>query len=158
MMMRKFGSGKPQDIEDDFNRRLEPSFKYSQSVGNLYSGAVYLALCGLIDTASFDDQKRIGMFSYGSGCSSEFFSGIIGPESKRTLEKQQILKNLESRVEISPELLKDISLECRKVKLGVESYTSNYDMFSSLFRRKIQGNKHLVLKSIENYHRQYEWI
>lgn len=65
------------------------STQYSRQVGNLYTGSLYLGLTSLLENAS--DLKagdRIGMFSYGSGAVSEFFSGILAADFEK-----QLLKN-----------------------------------------------------------------
>jgi hydroxymethylglutaryl-CoA synthase len=48
-------------------------------VGNTYTGSLYLGLASLLHAQGQAlAGRRIGLFSYGSGCSSEFFSGVIG--------------------------------------------------------------------------------
>ena len=42
-------------------------------------GTVFLSLASTIDNGLFDSPKRIGCFSYGSGCCSEFYSGVATP-------------------------------------------------------------------------------
>lgn len=84
-MTRKFKKLNNADIEADFQKRVSPSIEYCMEVGNIYSATVYLALCSLIDNGVYNGPSRMGIFSYGSGCSSEFFSGIITPLSKKKL-------------------------------------------------------------------------
>ena len=74
--MRKFKRVKPDIIEADFQNRVVPSLNYCQRVGNIMGGTVYLALASAIDNGDFSSPKRIGVFSYGSGCCSEFYSGV----------------------------------------------------------------------------------
>ncbi len=75
-MIRSLKRLPPAEIEADFQRRVAPSLAHCVQVGNIYSATVYLALCSLIDQADIDRPRRVGLFSYGSGCSSEFYSGI----------------------------------------------------------------------------------
>ena len=63
-----------------FTKHFDESAAYSRRVGNIYTASIYLSLISLLDNAS--DLKagdRIGMFSYGSGAASEFFSGKLLP-------------------------------------------------------------------------------
>ncbi|HEU4888420.1 MAG TPA: hydroxymethylglutaryl-CoA synthase, partial [Thermoanaerobaculia bacterium] len=96
-MMREFAGSNPAEIEQDFARRVLPSLTYGSKVGNLCSGAVYLALASLIDAVQPDTGYRVGLYSYGSGCCSEFFSGLIDEESTAALAQMQIARHLAGR-------------------------------------------------------------
>lgn len=69
--------GQPDDAAL-FARQVAPSLLAPARVGNIYTGSLYLALLSALDAAAAGelDGERIGLFSYGSGCTSEFFSGI----------------------------------------------------------------------------------
>ena len=71
-MMRKMAGAKPAEIEADFQKRVTPGLKYCQRVGNIMGGTVFLSLASTIDYGQFDTPQRVGCFSYGSGCCSEF--------------------------------------------------------------------------------------
>lgn len=58
--------------------QYEASIKYSRRVGNLYTASLYLGLISLLEnSADLAAGDRIGLFSYGSGAVSEFFSGEL---------------------------------------------------------------------------------
>jgi hydroxymethylglutaryl-CoA synthase len=61
-----------------FAAQVEPSLGLCARVGNVYTGSLYLGIAGLLHAqgAALANQ-RIGLFSYGSGCTSEFFSGVV---------------------------------------------------------------------------------
>lgn len=66
--------------EASFETQVAPSLVLCARVGNIYTGSLYLGLAGLLDVQAGDlARRRIGMFSYGSGCTSEFFSGTVVP-------------------------------------------------------------------------------
>ncbi len=68
--------------DDSFRAQVERSLTACARVGNIYTGSLYLALAGLLDAeAPVLLGKRIGLFSYGSGCTSEFFSGVVAPRA-----------------------------------------------------------------------------
>src|SRR5436305_2662450 len=48
-MMRDVKKASPQQIEEDFTRRVRPALEYPSIVGNLCSGSVYLGLASIID-------------------------------------------------------------------------------------------------------------
>ncbi|HRT04258.1 MAG TPA: hydroxymethylglutaryl-CoA synthase, partial [Kiritimatiellia bacterium] len=52
--------------------------QYNRQTGNTYAACVYEGFASLLDNAPTAlDDKRIGFFSYGSGCMAEFFSGVV---------------------------------------------------------------------------------
>lgn len=66
--------------------RYDEAVVYSREVGNLYTGSLYLGLISLLDNSSaLNPGDRIGMFSYGSGAVSEFFSLELMPGYKEQL-------------------------------------------------------------------------
>ena len=65
-------------IEQSYQREVAPSLVLPSQVGNIYTGSLYLALASLLQQeAELIEGKRIGLFSYGSGCTAEFFSGWV---------------------------------------------------------------------------------
>lgn len=60
---------------------LKNTLSYSRIVGNCYTAALYLGLISLLENTSISlANQRVGLYSYGSGCVGEFFSGVIQPE------------------------------------------------------------------------------
>lgn len=58
--------------------RYEESIRYSRRIGNLYTGSLYLGLISLLENSQvLKSGDRIGLFSYGSGAVSEFFTGYL---------------------------------------------------------------------------------
>lgn len=77
--------------EDTKNRLLnyyDASRLYSQQVGNIYTGSLYLSLISLLENAeTLHENDRIGLFSYGSGAVGEFFTVQLLPHYKEFLRK-----------------------------------------------------------------------
>jgi polyketide biosynthesis 3-hydroxy-3-methylglutaryl-CoA synthase-like enzyme PksG len=81
-LLRSLGPSSPGDAEADFARRVERSIRYPAQVGNIYAATTLLALLSLVDhVEAGEDERRIGVFSYGSGCSSEFCSYRLPPSA-----------------------------------------------------------------------------
>ncbi|KRM21046.1 hydroxymethylglutaryl-CoA synthase [Latilactobacillus graminis] len=60
--------------------RYQASTLYSRQIGNIYTGSLYLGLLSLLEQSEqLSAGDRIGLFSYGSGAISEFFTGILQP-------------------------------------------------------------------------------
>ncbi len=65
---------------------LQAALEYGRHMGNSYTAALYVGLASLLDHCQQDlSQKRIGFYSYGSGCVAEYFSGVVQPGYQRVL-------------------------------------------------------------------------
>jgi hydroxymethylglutaryl-CoA synthase len=72
------GPGDPSD-QASFERQVAASLALPAQLGNTYTASLYLALAGV---ARSSRRGRVGLFSYGSGCAAEFFSGVLGDEAR----------------------------------------------------------------------------
>ncbi len=87
-----------------FREQVEPSLTTCARIGNIYTGSLYLALAGLLDAQAGELRgKRIGLFSYGSGCASEFFSGVVAPRAAERTAAAPLASVLAGRERISIE-------------------------------------------------------
>ena len=85
-----------------FHEQVEPSLGACARVGNIYTGSLYLALAGVLDArADGLTRKRLGLFSYGSGCTSEFFSGVVAPRAAERIAAAGLPELLARRTRIS---------------------------------------------------------
>ena len=146
-----------EQIETDFEVRVAQSLCYCQQVGNVYSAALYLALCSLIDNAAFHVAKRVGCFSYGSGCGSEFYSGVIGPSAGERLAGQAIGDAIAARHQLTMEEYERISdLSIHRMS-GVENHVFDIGGYEGIYASHFDGRGLLVLDRIEQFHRRYRW-
>lgn len=156
-MMRKLKRLPPTEIEADFQRRVLPSLSLCQQVGNVYSGTIFLALTGLILAGRFDRRKRIGLFSYGSGCCSEFYSGLADDRSQRTVAALDIEARMNDRYALSmPEYEALVDLN-RGNGFGAETLQVDRAPMRHVYADQFEGRGLLVLDRIEGYHREYRW-
>lgn len=90
-------NGFPKLSAEELDTQLGHSLRYGRSVGNCYTGALYLGLLSLLDNTPIDlSHRRIGFYSYGSGCVAEFFSGVVQQGYETMLNKdyhQNLLAN-----------------------------------------------------------------
>lgn len=155
-MMRKLLSADAGEIESDFERRLTPGLSHCQRVGNIMGATTMLSLASTIEHGNFDTPRRIGCFSYGSGCCSEFFSGIASSEGQERIRAQRIKAHLDRRYELSMDEYDELLVGNNAVRFG----TRNVVLDSSFVpqARSAHGQPTLFLKEISEYQRQYEWI
>ncbi len=155
-LMRKMTKAKSQEIEEDFERRMMPALNYCQRMGNIMGATAMLSLASTIDNGNFQTQQRIGCFSYGSGCCSEFFSGVAGKEGQERLRAMKIKDQLDKRYELTMEEYDHLLVGSNAVKFGTRNVVLDTDFIPQ--SRKLQSKKTLFLKEIKEFHREYEWI
>lgn len=156
-MMRKFRPGPPPVVEQDFDRRVRPALTFCQEVGNIYSGTVFLALAGVLATGDFARPRRIGLFSYGSGCCSEFYSGIATAASSDAVRALGIDAALAARRELSVVEYDTLLAAERASLFGLCDAAVDASPFGGIYERHFAGRGLLVLDRIEGYQRRYRW-
>jgi polyketide biosynthesis 3-hydroxy-3-methylglutaryl-CoA synthase-like enzyme PksG len=155
-MMRKLAKAKPADIEADFQRRVTPGLIHCQRVGNIRGATAALSLASTIDHGDFSTPRRVGVFSYGSGCCSEFFSGVVRQEGQDRLRSMKIGQRLDKRYQLSMEQYDALLAKSKTMKFGTRNLVAD-DSFIPEARQAL-GEKTLFLKRINEFHREYEWI
>lgn len=85
--------------EELLTQHVGYSLEYAQKVGNSYTASLYVALASLFDSAVGDlAGKRVGFYSYGSGCVAEYFSGVVQSGYKNVLDTKYHQDKLEDRL------------------------------------------------------------
>ena len=147
----------PDQIELDFKQRVFPSLLYCSEVGNIYSATIFLAFLSLVDNANFIEQSRVGFFSYGSGCSSEFYSGVINEESVNKIKNLNIKSKINNRLKLTMQQYDAILTVAEKFKFGIQNHIINLNEFNELYNDNYHQKNLLFLDKINNYHREYSW-
>ncbi|MCH2224499.1 MAG: hydroxymethylglutaryl-CoA synthase family protein [Crocinitomicaceae bacterium] len=155
--MRKFKRAKPVAIEADFQNRVEPSLRYCQRVGNIMGATSHLALASAIDNGDFSQPKRLGIFSYGSGCSSEFYSGVVTAKSQEILKSYELEKHLNDRYVMTMDEYDESIRTNKDIRFGQRDLKIDFDRFPKPFKH-VKGKNKLVFSAIKEFHREYEWV
>lgn len=150
---RKFDAGA---IEEDFRRRVAPSLVYPATIGNLCSGSLYLALASAIESHPSAGEIRVGLFAYGSGCSSEFFSGVIGPRSRQALRPFELGRHLANRTRVDFAVYSDLLRSNLQILVPVENRRVDLAAFTPYL--SAHRGRLLVLEGVSGYYRNYIWI
>ncbi|WP_276736071.1 polyketide biosynthesis 3-hydroxy-3-methylglutaryl-ACP synthase PksG [Bacillus sp. (in: firmicutes)] len=156
-MMRKVAKVKTAEIETDFLNRVKPGLNYCQRVGNIMGAALFLALASTIDQGRFGSPKRIGCFSYGSGCCSEFYSGITTPQGKERQRSFGIEKHLDRRYQLSMDEYEQLFKGSGMVRFGTRNVKLDVEMIPGIMQFT-QEKPRLILEEISEFHRKYRWI
>ena len=102
-------AGAPWDVTAEeargaasFTEQVAPSLALCAQVGNIYTGSLYLGIAGLLHAqAPALIGQRVGLFSYGSGCTSEFFSAVVARSAAEQIAAARITELLAARERIS---------------------------------------------------------
>ncbi len=125
---------------------IEPSLKYGRLTGNSYTASLYIGLASLLDHVKEDlSGKRIGFYSYGSGCVAEFFSGVVQPGYRQALHTNYHAQLFNARSLLSYEQYESF-YRFKYVEDGSEQQIPNY--YTSDFR----------LASLNKHKRLYQKI
>ncbi len=148
---------KKAEIKESFNEKVMPTLRYAQRIGSCYGASNFVCLSGLLKSVPDITGERIGMFSYGSGCIGEFYSGIILPDAKKMIEDLSIDSELDKRKQLSVK-------EYEALENLRESYIENPDFETDLsildnwYDKYYKGSGKLILKKVDNYFRTYERV
>lgn len=94
---------KTAKAELDMDKALS-GMTYNRQVGNCYTASIYLALLSTLETTEADlTGANIGLFSYGSGASGEFFDAKVMPGYRDHLFAAEHQRLLQDRVPVSYE-------------------------------------------------------
>jgi len=143
-MSRKIGKMKPDEIEKDFEARVGNSLVYSKRVGNILGASFLMALKSCLDFNKSGSPYRVGCFSYGSGCSSEFFSGWHSGAA--TVDS---LSDLDARNKLEMDNYERLIRSDSQPLFGVK----NLEIDTSKAKEGL-----IVLSEIRNFERIYKWI
>lgn len=85
--------------KEDRLHQIEAGLMYNRQIGNTYTASLHLSILSMLENDTEDlSGKRIGLFSYGSGCMGTFFSGTVQPGYRDTLLTEAHAKQLASRI------------------------------------------------------------
>lgn len=127
-MMRKFLRAKPAAIEADFQQRVAPSLDLCQRVGNIMGGTLFMALASILCKGQFSQARRIGLFSYGSGCCSEFYSGVVPINGSSALHSLNIEQRLNERYPLSLSEYDHLLYTNKSIKFGTQNMQVDPDI------------------------------
>lgn len=93
-----------------FAERVQPSIEVPTMCGNMYCASVYggiVSLLSNVDSATLQG-KRIGVFSYGSGLASSFFSLKVNGSTEAIQKSLNLKERLAARRTVAPEVYDEV--------------------------------------------------
>jgi hydroxymethylglutaryl-CoA synthase len=92
-----------ESIAASFRTLAAPGIEAVSHIGNTYTASLYFCLAGILEReARMLAGRRIGLFSYGSGCCAEFFTGTM-PAGAEAVADAGLRELLASRTMIDME-------------------------------------------------------
>ncbi len=94
-----------------FQERVQPGIEVPTMCGNMYCASVYGSLVSLLSNVNSDQLqgKRIGIFSYGSGLASSFFSLKVVGDTNEMNKTLDLHPRLDARTTVKPEVYDEVS-------------------------------------------------
>jgi hydroxymethylglutaryl-CoA synthase len=149
VLCERAGLLEPRQVEASFRAQVAPSLHFSRKLGTAYGASPYVGLLGLLHADSnLSGGERVSVFSYGSGCQAEFFSGVLGPEARHRADTARIERALEARTHLSLEQYEAFEQE-RARSAGAAHFVPTTQGQAAAGR--------LVLERVENHRRHYVW-
>ncbi len=149
-LIRKKLGWSSKRIAEDLQARVAPSIEFGAEVGNLYSGALYLGLCSLLEHGNITTPVRIGMYSYGSGCCAEFFSGVISGSAAHEFRSRGYREQMESRKPLTVEQFDSVSAAAAASGFGARNHQpdTQSSFYRALYRECFEGHGLLALREV----------
>ena len=144
---RDWNDNKKEEVfQETFDKMVDPGLFGAREVGNIYTGSVYMGLVSLLETEREKVAgKKIGIFSYGSGCGAEFLICQMKENIEEVIDRLTFKKQLD-----------------RRKKISIEHYTHIYSQKPQdviYFREEVTNFKDdytkFVFIGIKDHKRQY---
>ena len=120
-----------QSLSQEEQRKLQENFDksilYSQKVGNIYTGSLFLGLLSLLENSeNLKAGDKIALFSYGSGAVAEIFSAnlVEGYEKQLTTHR---LEQLNQRQELTVATYEELFFAEAQLDENGSAVFSGYD-------------------------------
>jgi len=131
----------------DFEKRVAPALELNAKVGNIYTGALFLGLAYLLESSAGKlAGKPISLFSYGSGCGSEFMGGKIVEGADRLMKVESHEDILSKRRPVGMAKYEEILDACAKMDLNGEEnicQPERWDLKRSVLYLGTQNHKRI---------------
>jgi 3-hydroxy-3-methylglutaryl CoA synthase len=155
--LRHFGIGGKGEARALWEKKTLPSLAHVRRMGGTYASSTFIALLGLLDQCpELKAGDRIGMFSYGSGCCSEFYSGLLGKGAPEVAKAANVKALLDARYQASVVDYENAERE-RTCYVDSGDFAPSTTGFDGFYDKAYKGKGRLVFQGIEDHYRRYGW-
>ncbi|MFE3544342.1 hydroxymethylglutaryl-CoA synthase family protein [Nocardia sp. NPDC059177] len=156
-LTRKNGRLSRSEVARHFQVAMAGGLEFAQDVGNTYGASLYLALCSMLVHGHAKPGQRVGLFSYGSGCCSEFYSGTLQEGATSAPGPMAMSAAIGQRQELDMATYELVSELGEQRFCGVEHAEMTIEPYRELFEACLAGTGLAVLESIEGFERHYRF-
>ena len=154
--LEHFGGASRATAQALWETKTKPSLRFARRMGGTYASSTFVALLGMI--ASCNDLRprdRMGIFAYGSGCCSEMYSGLLGPEFREMAAEAKLEELLDARRTISVREYEECERE-RMAWIDCGDFEPSRDGLGDFYARRYGGRRLHVYRGAKDFYRSYE--
>ncbi|GII80010.1 hydroxymethylglutaryl-CoA synthase [Sphaerisporangium rufum] len=152
--LRRLGGLARDREQEDFDRRVAPSLVFPRDVGNIYAGTALLAMAGAIAHAPSPGPLSLGVFGYGSGCSSEFFACHVPAGAARLVAGTGLAAELAARRRLTVAEYDAATAALPDMAFGAAEAKFDPAGLAGVGAPRPRA----VLTAIRDHHREYTWL
>jgi len=146
-----------RDTREHYARKTLPALRYNKRMGATYGASTFIGLIGLLDSdPGVKAGDRLGIFAYGSGSCSQFYSAKVLPDAQRIAANVGLQAQLDARRPLTVAEYETVERE-RDAHVGVSHFAPNWGVLGDWYERFYDGRKLLTLRGIADYYREYDW-
>jgi hydroxymethylglutaryl-CoA synthase len=156
-LLRKWKPLSKREAWAHFERKSLASLRYIRRMGGTYASSPLIGLMGLVDgSEGLRPGDRVSLYSYGSGCCAEFYSGLIGPTAREAVHEAGLSDLLDERHAVSVEEYEEVERE-RTRSIDCGDYEPGLGGLEDWYGRHYRGKGYLVFRGMRDYYRRYAW-
>ncbi|NEO84959.1 MAG: hydroxymethylglutaryl-CoA synthase family protein [Spirulina sp. SIO3F2] len=141
----------------NFEQKVSDSLVFAKRIGMAYGGSTFLNLLSLLNTAEdLQAGDEISIFAYGSGCQGEFYSGTIGENAIAQVRSLNLENTLAARHLLTVEDYENLEL-LREQSIDAQTWQREHPLIDKVYAAAYDGQELLVLESVQDYQRSYQW-
>jgi 3-hydroxy-3-methylglutaryl CoA synthase len=126
-------------------------------MGGTYAGSVFVSLLGWAAARGAPIAgERVGIYSYGSGSTGEFYSGVYGDGADAVARDAAPAAQLDARLAITVAEY-EAAERARLDAIDVGDFEVSLEGFRELYASAYAGTGRLTFRGAKDFVRRYEW-
>ncbi|MGJ0484472.1 MAG: hydroxymethylglutaryl-CoA synthase family protein [Methylomicrobium sp.] len=155
-VMRTLQDFSAKAVATDYEERVLPSLSFNRRMGGTYAGSVFISLLTLAGEPIVRTNPRIGIYSYGSGSTGEFYSGCFGHQAKAVAVEADLAGLLDARLDLTLREYEEAERE-RTCFIDYGDFQVSLSGFRDLYAKAYEGQGKLVFLGAREHIRQYRF-
>jgi 3-hydroxy-3-methylglutaryl CoA synthase len=154
--LEHFGGSTKARAQALWEEKTKPSLRFTRRMGGTYASSTFIAMLGMIASCNdLQPRDRIGVFAYGSGCCSEMYSGLLGPQFREMAAEAKLGELLDMRKRITVREYEECERE-RVAWIDSGDFEPSTDGLGDHYARRYGGRRLLTFRGAKDFYRRYE--